>query len=80
LSERGVKQATKYISTLRQTMPMLAENYSLGKARSEVDENVYSFPHAHHVIYYMKKEESIVIFAVLHKRMIPIKHLSNRGI
>ncbi len=37
-----------------------------------------SFPHASHVIYYVVHEQQLVVFGVLHKRMVPVKHLIER--
>ncbi len=76
----GSKQSKKYISELRQTMLLLADNPSLGKARPEVGLDVFSFPYPSHVIYYMVHKQQLVVFGVLHKSMIPLKHLSGRDL
>jgi len=76
----GVAQAQRYLAELRRAMQLLAETPSLGKARPEVGPNVSSFPHASHVIYYIAHEQQLVVFAVLHKRMVPTRHLSKREI
>jgi len=79
LEQWGVAQSNKYLSELRSTLHLIAENPSLGKPRPDVGANVSSFPHASHVIYYIEHEQQLVVFGVLHKRMIPIKHLAKRG-
>lgn len=76
-------QSRKYLSELRQTIHLLAETPSLGKHRREIGSNVLSFPHASHVIYYMMHEEVLevlVVFGVLHRRMVPLNHLIKREI
>ena len=78
IQQWGIDQARKYLSELRRTMYLLAEAPTLGKSRPEVGTNVLSFPHVSHVVYYMVHEQQIVIFAVLHKRMVPMKHLIER--
>lgn len=74
----GEAQSQKYLSELRQTIRLLAGTPSLGKARPEVGKNVFSFPHDSHVIYYLTHKQQLVIFGVLHKRMVPINHLVER--
>lgn len=76
----GKSQSQKYLSELRQTIRLLAENPNLGKHRSDVGSGVSSFPHASHVIYYIVHEQQLVVFGVLHKRMVPITHLADRSI
>lgn len=74
----GATQSQKYLSELRTTIRLLAEMPSLGKAKPEVGLNVLSYPHVSHVIYYLVHEQQLVVFAVLHKRMVPLNHLVER--
>ena len=76
----GKAQSKKYLSELRQTIRLLAETPSLGKSRLDVGEDVLSFPHFSHVIYYMAHERQLVVFGVLHKRMVPVNHLDGREV
>ncbi|MBR9912370.1 MAG: type II toxin-antitoxin system RelE/ParE family toxin [Gammaproteobacteria bacterium] len=78
LKQWGPAQSVKYLSELRNTIRLLAATPSLGKPRPEVDSNVLSFPHASHVIYYAVHEQHLVVFGVLHKRMVPLNHLAER--
>jgi toxin ParE1/3/4 len=77
--EWGGEQAREYLQTLQQKIELLSENAEIGKERLEVGRDVYSFPHTSHIIYYLKAHEQIVIFAILHKSMVPQKHLFNRS-
>jgi len=76
----GTAQSQKYLLELRQTMRLLAETPSLGKSRPDVGSNVLSFPHVSHVIYYVVHEQQLIVFGVLHKRMVPLNHLAEREV
>lgn len=76
----GSAQSQKYLSELRKTIHLLAETPSLGKVRPEIGANVLSFPHVSHVIYYVVHEQQLVVFGVLHKRMVPLNHLVEREV
>lgn len=78
LRQWGVAQSQKYLSQLRKTIRLLAETPSLGRGRSEVGLNVLSFPYASHVIYYVEHEQQLLVFALLHKRMVPLNHIVER--
>ncbi len=77
IKQWGSAQSLKYLSELRQTIHLLAETPTLGKLKSDVGADVFSFPHASHVIYYVLHEQQLVVFGVLHKRMVPLNHLSD---
>ena len=79
LQQWGIVQARQYLSGLRKTLNLLAEAPSLGELRPEVGTNVLSFPHVSHVVYYIVHKQQVVIFGVLHKRMVPLKHLMERS-
>lgn len=39
-----------------------------------------SLPYVSHVIYYIVHQQQPVVFGVLHKRMVPLNHLSAREV
>ncbi len=80
LKQWGSKQSKKYLSELRQTIRLLSETPTIGKQWSDISSDVFSFPHASHVIYYISHKEQLVVFGVLHKSMVPNIHLENRDI
>jgi len=80
LNRWGEAQSEKYLSELRQTLRLLAETPSLGKPRPDVAVDVLSFPHVSHVIYYVLHAQQLVVFGVLHKRMVPTNHLDGREV
>lgn len=78
LGRWGATQSLKYLSELREAIRVLAGAPLIGKVRPEVGSNVLSFPYSSHVIYYVAHDQQLVIFAVLHKRMVPINHITER--
>lgn len=79
LNQWGKGQSQKYLSELRQTIKLVSETPTIGKQCHEVGVEVFSFPHASHVIYYTLYEQKVVVFGVLHKSMIPLTHLDERS-
>ncbi|WP_369985820.1 type II toxin-antitoxin system RelE/ParE family toxin [Thalassolituus sp.] len=71
----GVRHTREYLMALRTSLQTLADNPGIGKHRPEVSASSYSFPFRSHVIYYLNTDTGITIFAVLHKRVVPEKHL-----
>jgi toxin ParE1/3/4 len=80
LANWGIQQSQKYLSEMRQTMQLLAESPTLGKPRPDVVSGAFSFPYVSHLIYYLQHREQIIVFGVLHKRMVPTTHLEHREI
>ena len=78
LSQWGSKQSELYLSELQQTITLLSEAPEMGKKRPDVSEDTFSFPHASHVIYYVFHTDYLLVFAVLHKSMVPNNHLEDR--
>ncbi len=78
LQQWGLAQSQKYISGLRNTMQRLAESPNLGKQQIDIAAGVFSFQYESHLIYYMLHENQLVVFGVLHKRMLPSIHLKDR--
>ena len=76
----GIVQSQKYQTELQQTIRLLADTPALGKPRPDVASEAFSFPCVSHVIYYLLHCEKIIVFGVLHKRMVPSNHLEHREI
>ncbi|MDH2997768.1 plasmid stabilization protein [Pasteurellaceae bacterium LFhippo2] len=74
----GVEQSRKYLSELKELLALLATNQRIGKLRSDIAPNAYSFPYMSHVIYYLIDNDQLIVFAVLHKNMLPITHLTSQ--
>ena len=80
VAQWGAEQSKKYLAELRQMMLLLSESPEIGSQRSEFGTEVLSFPHSGHVIYYQYHDKQLIVFAVLHKNMVPIAHLEGRKI
>ena len=80
LKQWGRSQSQKYLSELRQIIRLLAETPTIGKHRPEVASGVFSFPHVSHVIYYVVHAHQLVVFGVIHKRMLLANHLTDREV
>ncbi|PMO56429.1 acyl-CoA acyltransferase [Vibrio tasmaniensis] len=57
-------------------MELLASNKLIGIEVSELGQDYFRFPLKHHVIYYIRKQELLIIAAVFGKHMSPAKHFS----
>ena len=80
VNQWGAAQSQKYLFELQQTIRLLTETPSLGRSRPDVGSSVLSFPYASHVIYYVVHEQQLIVFGVLHKRMVPLNHLAEREV
>lgn len=58
---------------------LLTESPGMRKQRPDRGKRVLGFSHSSHVIYYQLHREQVVVFAVLHKSMVPLSHLENRN-
>ena len=74
----GQEQSRKYLEGMRDTLELLAEFPGQGLDRSDVGEEVFSFPYGSHMLYYRIEKKQLVVFAVLHQRMVPEGHLKGR--
>jgi toxin ParE1/3/4 len=71
-------QSGKYVSELRSSMHLLSQVPRIGVACADIAMGVFRFTHASHMIYYRIVEQQLVVFAVLHKSMVPMSHLEDR--
>jgi|SRR5690606_39192908 len=74
----GLEQSKRYLQGLRETIELLAEFPGQGTTREEMGEGVLSFPYGSHMLYYRLEKGQLVVFAVLHQRMVPEGHLQGR--
>lgn len=76
----GKNQATKYLAGLKESFELISEQPFIGHKFIDIADSVYGFPYKKHQIYYFIADKNIIIFAVLHQRMLPEKHLAKRKI
>src|SRR5690606_19973294 len=74
----GQEQSRKYLQGVRDTIELLVEFPGQGLARQDVGDDVFSFPYGSHMLYYRLEKKQLVVFAVLHQRMVPEGHLQRR--
>lgn len=74
----GHDQSRKYLEGMRDTIKLLAEFPGQGLGRLDVGEGVFGFPYGSHMLYYRLEKNQLVVFAVLHQRMVPEGHLQGR--
>ena len=74
----GQEQSRKYLQGARKTIELLVEFPGQGLARLDVGEGVFSFPYGSHMLYYRLEKKQLVVFAVLHQRLVPTEHLQGR--
>ncbi len=75
----GYNQAINYLSEIYSAMQTIADMPAIGKKRSEISDQYFSFAFGSHVIYYINNGDKVVISAVLHKSMVPELHLDING-
>jgi toxin ParE1/3/4 len=56
----------RYLEGLYHVFGLLAANAALGRLRPDIAEEVRSFPHRQHVVFYMPWKGEIAILRVLH--------------
>ncbi len=74
----GLEQTKKYLRGMRETIELLADFPGQGTVRQDVGEGALSFPYGSHWLFYRIEKEQLVVFAVLHQRMVPMEHLAER--
>jgi toxin ParE1/3/4 len=65
----GKRQSKIYISKLRARIEILASNPELGKKRTEIQEDIRSFPEGEHLIFYILSDGTVEFIGILHNRM-----------
>lgn len=73
----GEAQTLKYMAGLNDQMQLLADHPDIGRdfVHSRSNRQYLYFHYESHVIYYRKRQDDIFITRILHKKMIPEKHL-----
>ena len=74
--EWGIMQQEKYLLEMNNSIKLLQESPLIGKAKPDLGNHFYSYPFKSHVIYYSFNSKLLMIFGIIHKSMIPTKHLA----
>ena len=75
----GVNTAEAYIYRLEAGIQQLTEHPKSGRSIEQIIAGVRALPVVSHVIYYQVTDTTIDIIRVLHKSMLPEKHLTDPG-
>lgn len=70
--DRGVDAAEVYISKIREHCGLIASQPGMGVNRSDIEDNIRSFPVDSYVIYYEQHDSSIRILRVWHTAQDPV--------
>jgi toxin ParE1/3/4 len=65
----GKSQRDSYLRNLEARFNWLTKNPRLGKHRTDITENFYSFPEGQHIVFYLISEKHIDIIGIPHKDM-----------
>ncbi len=65
----GGAQADKYLGQLEQRFYWLAEHVHLGKFRTDIAQELYSFPEGRHIIFYRFNGDMLEVARLLHRSM-----------
>ena len=73
----GERQTLKYIDSLTETLQKLADDPERGRVFSHVKtgREYHYHKYVSHVISYRKRKNDVFIVRILHKKMLPEKHL-----
>lgn len=75
---QGQNQTRNYLRGMLETIELLAQFPEQGIAEHEIEEGVFSYPYGNHVLYCRMEQRKLVIFAVLHRQMVPVRSLRSR--
>lgn len=64
----GVLQAYRYIDSFETMFSKLSLNPQLGRRRSEISNDIYSFVNKSHVVFYTLSKNRILIQRILHHK------------
>jgi len=75
LRKWGETQASRYLGELEDCCQMLARNPALGRLCEDIRPGFRRFEHGKHVLFYRREPRGILISRILHRRMLPERHV-----
>jgi toxin ParE1/3/4 len=78
LSKFGAEQRNKYLIGLESHFRTIAAMPNKGKPRSDLRKGYFCSNYKHHIVFFQIQSGFVDITAILHKRMLPENHLTNR--
>jgi len=74
----GAAQADRYIDSITHRMNWLSQNPGAWIARTNISADMYCYHETAHTIFFKASEELLWVQRILHQRMDPSLHLTNR--
>jgi toxin ParE1/3/4 len=71
----GAVQALRYVAEIQECTRRIAESPRIGRICNAVKPECRCIEQGRHVIFYRQRAETIVISRILHRRMLPKKHV-----
>lgn len=75
LEHWGERQTDQYLNKLEPCCRLLAENPMLGRPCDTIRQGLRRFEHGEHVVYHRPSQQSIYVVRILHRSMLPRRHL-----
>jgi len=75
LKNHGQTQRDKYLTGLSERFELLGENPYFGRPCNDIKTGYYCSDYNKHAIFYLIQKNYVDILAVLHKSMMPERHL-----
>jgi len=75
----GRRQRVSYLRMIDDCFCSLAVNPKQGRSRPDLHHALRSHPVGKHIVFYIARQDHIVIVNVLHERMDPMKHMQSEG-
>lgn len=66
IADDSIKNAHSWHTVIKKTLILLAENPLIGKLRTDLAENIRSFPIGNYVIIYIPIPDGIRVFRIFH--------------
>ena len=71
----GNRQRDEYLLGLEETFKQITEQPCLSKVRDDISKGLLCRPYKQHLIFYKIGPSFVDILAILHRRMLPEKHI-----
>jgi|TARA_B110000467_G_scaffold122641_1_gene114315 toxin ParE1/3/4 len=71
------KQADKYLLDFDRCLKNLANQFDKGREANDIEEGIYRYQHASHIIFYVISSSGIFVTRILHQNMDHKQHFGN---
>jgi len=75
----GRKQRVTYLGMMDVCFSSLAVNSMQGRSRPDLHHALRSYPAGKHIVFYIARQDHVVIVNVLHERTDPVKHIQSEN-